>query len=142
MARAGKDQNLYMETSPWENSLCGEALENARALFFGSNLEDWIDINLEHELEKDSNQNWTDMFMVTIWNVWNWRNQERFLPPFNRPKPASIIIKNQIKDIKEAWKNIKTKLMKQKETRKNIKWEQPPQGWVKLNSDTSINIPN
>ncbi|MED6189729.1 hypothetical protein PIB30_098822 [Stylosanthes scabra] len=56
------------------------------------NMKEWIGLNINNNLGHDGSGSWLDVFAVTIWWMWNWRNKELFQPPFSRPNSSEPIL--------------------------------------------------
>ncbi|KAL4322447.1 hypothetical protein AHAS_Ahas14G0211400 [Arachis hypogaea] len=57
--------------------------------FFRTNLKDWITLNLNNQLGTSPDTEWKDTFIITCWNLWNWRNRELHENSYQRPPNAS-----------------------------------------------------
>ncbi|XP_016178547.1 uncharacterized protein LOC107621000 [Arachis ipaensis] len=61
------------------------------AVFFNLPFSNWITFNLENGLGKSSQYEWRDLFLITYWMLWKWRNMELFSQPFQTPKNGAKI---------------------------------------------------
>ncbi|KAL4275519.1 Putative ribonuclease H protein [Arachis hypogaea] len=104
-------------------------------LFFLVLFEIWLDINLNSDISKSSQEQWIDQFMITCWWIWNWRNTEVHNNNMNRPDNVVDIIRNYLREMKEAFaKQSLTRNTKSEAVRRTT-WKAPPIGWTKLNTD-------
>ncbi|KAL4393368.1 hypothetical protein AHAS_Ahas02G0045000 [Arachis hypogaea] len=103
--------------------------------FFGHQLSDWVEQNLNQELGKENNYSWRDTFMTTCWRVWFWRNQEVHNQNYQRPKEAINEIILQVQQNSEAFKKDEHLTEHERRTEIYVSWKPPPEGWVALNTD-------
>lgn len=57
----------------------------ARDLFFTSNLDQWISLNLSNNLGDDSNLDWSVIWANAYHLLWTWHNKEVHVDDFVRP---------------------------------------------------------
>ncbi|RYR11422.1 hypothetical protein Ahy_B04g068948 [Arachis hypogaea] len=67
--------------------------------FFRTNLKDWITLNLNNQLGTSPDTEWKDTFIITCWNLWNWRNRELHENSYQRPPNASREILKRVREI-------------------------------------------
>ncbi|KAF7804220.1 putative ribonuclease H protein At1g65750 family [Senna tora] len=107
--------------------------------FFGLNLEDWLNRNLEKSFGKPD-VDWTLMFGLTTWLIWKRRNEFVFNKTQKREDECIQSIIHQVRICKDAWEvHMKGKKEKPELMNKFVKWEPPDTGFVKINVDASSN---
>ncbi|KAL4317675.1 hypothetical protein AHAS_Ahas15G0408800 [Arachis hypogaea] len=76
--------------------------------------------------------------MVACWRMWYWRNKDINDDNYRRSHQPHIAIINQVQKINQSLKrNYLIKRLKMKQEI-HIRWVPPPKGWVKLNTDGSL----
>ncbi|KAK2367430.1 heat shock 70 kDa protein [Trifolium repens] len=86
---------------------------------------------------------WQNIFMVTCWHLWTWRNKRIFEEGFQRPiNPIKVILKMAMKI--GGCKQTHWVGWPQRTDTIYISWKCPREGWIKLNCDrahkSSINL--
>jgi ribonuclease HI len=111
--------------------------------FFSLNCRDWIFNNLDIKMTGANKNEWQNIFMVTCWHLWTWRNKRIFEEGFQRPNtPIQVILKMamEIGGCKQThWIGLPQRI-----DTIYIGWKCPREGWIKLNCDgahkSSINL--
>ena len=97
-----------------------------------SNLRDWLDMNgrmnTNHLAGKPP---WKVIFPFAIWNIWKNRNGVVFNRKNRNPNLASVVLKQ----VMEFVFCVETPRGLTRHVIKRVRWEKPPYGWVKLNTD-------
>jgi len=109
----------------------------SRELFFNSNLQQWINLNLNGEIEGIGISNWPTFWATACHSLWKWRNKEAHEENYQRPMQPYIEISRYARDYNLDVKvdNIVTALPKMLV---HIKWRPPGGIWVVLNTDGAI----
>ncbi|XP_072080961.1 uncharacterized protein [Arachis hypogaea] len=87
------------------------------------------------QLGKYEELDWRDVFITACWRIWQLRNKEIHEQQYRRPIQPYAKINKEAKKIKRALE--KDYLIEQRRGRieMSIRWNPPPAGWIKLNSD-------
>lgn len=64
-------RDCILATWVWNSLLPG----NIKGIFFTLNLREWLINNISSWRRSEKDDNWSLVFGVTIWKLWNWRNQ-------------------------------------------------------------------
>jgi ribonuclease HI len=105
-----------------------------RAMFFGTDIQQWILMNLNGDIRWRNNIRWEDFWATACHSIWMWRNRELHDDGFNRPARPVINVMNSISDYYQARMTscIVTKLPRATSL---IGWKLPAEGRVKINTD-------
>ncbi|KAL4359579.1 hypothetical protein AHAS_Ahas08G0091500 [Arachis hypogaea] len=124
-------RNCPKASTIWVNLVKTDEIPN----FFQLEWDNWIEINLQQQLGKDEELDWRDVFITACWRIWQWRNKEIHEQQYRRPMQPYAKINKEAKKIKKALE--KAYLIGQRRGRieRNVQWNPPPAGWIKLNSD-------
>ncbi|KAK4274538.1 hypothetical protein QN277_017742 [Acacia crassicarpa] len=101
--------------------------------FFSLNLRDWLSLNLNHQIGRGWNGNWSLFFGVAIWKFWDWRNKCIFEHGFSKPSSPLVAIMSLLnrfiadQDVLGGPEPHNSQL--------NEGWVKPPLGWYKFNVD-------
>ena len=101
--------------------------------FYTAPLVDWIIANCSVSSTHDHNIPWQTIFSFGIWNLWLRRNQFVFNPGASFCDP----IGNTISFASEFYYLIGNYSKVKMRTPISVKWNLPPLGWFKLNTDGS-----
>ena len=105
--------------------------------FFSLPFQQWIIWQMRSSGITQINQDWHELFWITLWNLWKWRNGLVFNGQIDFPSNASEHIRNQhLEYMQEVLSKDMLRVARKKETL--ICWHPPPCGWVKLNTDGSL----
>jgi hypothetical protein len=67
--------------------------DSDRERFFNSNIQQWINANLNGEIRRDGVANWPSFWAFACHSLWFWRNKEYHVENFLRPSEPTQIIK-------------------------------------------------
>lgn len=82
---------------------------------------------------------WNTIFAVTIWWIWKWRNERIFRNVQREVSQKLAWIYQQTASIINAFAKASKPRVHREQTRvSNLKWERPPRGWVKVNTDANV----
>jgi hypothetical protein len=101
--------------------------------FYSAPLVDWINANCSVSSTHDHNIPWQTIFSFGIWNLWLRRNQFVFDPgaSFSDPIATTISFALEFYYLIGSYSKVKIR------TPIPVKWNPPPVGWFKLNTDGS-----
>lgn len=106
--------------------------------FFSLPLSEWMVLNLSEEVGVAPVSSWSQMWGISVWLLWNWRNKATFQEEFHKPR-------NPISVIKSMWISFCPDLMSDEITVggeeasvEHQGWDPPPMGWVKLSVDGAV----
>ena len=102
--------------------------------FWGCGLQDWLNWNGSQRGKPSiANLPWCTLFSFAVWSTWKKRNSIVFRNNSGNPDlPREIV--NQVVEFTYCVSS--PRLLKHRVV-KNICWEKPPEGWMKLNTDGS-----
>ena len=103
--------------------------------FFSANMQDWLMSNCKDKGVRSSGQApWNQIFMFAIWTIWKGRNQLVFENKNLKSSMAKDIFYQALEYFHCAGKLLVSirKILKQ------VCWEKPCSGWLKLNTDGSV----
>ncbi|CAA0811235.1 Polynucleotidyl transferase- ribonuclease H-like superfamily protein [Striga hermonthica] len=106
--------------------------------FFDTDQVTWVSSNLLYP-PAERGANWLCIFGVTAWKLWKWRNE--FI--FQGTRRTGIEGVQEISTYVEGLERLVANDRKlgglgQLRMERWIRWEKPPEGWVKVNSDGSF----
>jgi ribonuclease HI len=101
--------------------------------FYSAPLIDWIIANCSVSSTHDHNIPWQTIFSFGIWNLWLRRNQFVFNPgaSFSDPIGNTISFASEFYYLIGNYSKVKMRIPI------SVKWNLPPLGWFKLNTDGS-----
>lgn len=103
-------------------------------VFFVSDLENWLATNGKAGKATDENQPpWKIIFSFAVWIIWKNRNQYVFNNKAQNPHIAKDIMSNSVEYYFCAY----PKKGKPHMVIKQVHWDKPAVGWMKLNTDGS-----
>lgn len=97
----------------------------------------WIEINLNPS-NPNSSDDWSLLFGITVWKMWQFRNEETFQNTTYTLSRAIIIIRTTEKEVKRARNIYPTGKEPHNQSPENERWIPPPSGWAKINSDGAV----
>ncbi|KAK9992093.1 hypothetical protein SO802_027078 [Lithocarpus litseifolius] len=101
-------------------------------VFWGSNLQDWLGINGKAGSKmSNGGASWRVLFSFIVWLIWKSRNQIVISRKVQNPKLSSEIV-NQTMEFMCCINFPRNPVQNRV---KRIRWEKPPDGWMKLNTD-------
>jgi hypothetical protein len=102
------------------------------------NLKDWVSDNVMNMDKGSHDVAWCDIWAITCYCLWNWKNKELHESNFVRPSnPVQHVIK-LCDDYKKA-KHINGMVFQHNRVMTNIGWKPPKDQFVKLNVDGASN---
>ncbi|OMO98116.1 hypothetical protein COLO4_14116 [Corchorus olitorius] len=107
------------------------------SLFFTCTVDDWWKINLIQQKNKVFGScPWRTLFAATCWNLWKWRNELSISSKSTSITSKMIIINKSAKEFVDLSGKVDPGKLR---TEVQLSWDKPPEGWVKLNTDSSWN---
>ena len=95
----------------------------------------WIERNLEEKTNWKVTE-WPSIFAVTLWWLWKWRNERCFSREAKVPLDQVAFIFAKVGEFLRATKlDIQHNGIIQPRVERFIRWNYPPEGWVRLNTD-------
>ena len=94
-------------------------------------LKDWILLNLE-SVKDETDGNWAQLFSVTVWWLWRWRNERVFNSSPSIPIDQVSFILARVHQIKSAFNKELLEPCNQgtRRTEVMVQWKYPSMGWV------------
>jgi hypothetical protein len=123
-----RDYPRYM--SLWLNFV----QDGVRETFFASNLQQWIHLNINGDIDGIGVDNWQTYRAFACHAIWTWRNKEHHEENFILPSQPKSVILNRVKDYKIACKE-NCLVAAFNRTTQQVRWDPPCEGWVVLNTD-------
>ncbi|PNX81345.1 hypothetical protein L195_g037363 [Trifolium pratense] len=71
---------------------------DARALFFASDFDSWVELNLSKASNMNNNFVWADYWAVACHTLWNWRNKENHEDHWVRPLQPDVFISKHVEN--------------------------------------------
>lgn len=101
---------------------------------FAADLLSWFTVNAKANAGNYRGQpHWSTIFLFAVWSIWLKRNAVVF---HNKPFPIDLHFE-ALQRVKEFYCAANWKAPTQS-VHKPIRWEKPPMGWIKLNTDGSL----
>lgn len=107
--------------------------------FFSLSDWDWWSVNLNINQKAVWNCQWNQVFGITCWLLWKWRNVRIFKTAAYIPYNRINAIKGLVVSCKAVWSPSSLSLTPLSNER-TIVWVPPPHSWVKLNVDGACDI--
>lgn len=102
--------------------------------FFSSSLHDWLTFNgTSNHASRSAQPPWKVSFLFTIWNLWKQRNEV----VFRNKGPNPHLVYSIFQQVTEFYFCAYPSRTPKRQVLREIRWERPPRGWVKLNTDGS-----
>ncbi|KAK4274299.1 hypothetical protein QN277_017543 [Acacia crassicarpa] len=106
--------------------------------FFSLSINDWMELNLTEEVGVTMRGVWSQLWGVTVWLLWNWRNRAIFQDDYHKPNlPVSVI--------RTLWSSFCDGSVSREifsdavdRTNEGQRWTPPPFGWVKVSVDGAV----
>ena len=117
--------------------MCGDKLGvDTEDLAWKIPLKEWLLGNIEKRIMR-SDEDWPQMFSVTCWWLWRWRNERCFKSEPRIPLDQVSFIVARLKDVREACSREKGPVGSDGPRREEmyVRWRYPSIGWVRLNTD-------
>ncbi|KAF7834640.1 putative ribonuclease H protein At1g65750 family [Senna tora] len=111
---------------------------SALAVFFHTDLKGWINFNLSKDIGRNVELNWVQNWAVTMWMLWNWRNNALFDEDFCHPIDPQGRIMEFIKQIKTSMDGMNLQHSDNNKGEVLVSWEKPGRDWIKINSDGAV----
>nr|GMC73545.1 Polynucleotidyl transferase, Ribonuclease H fold [Ipomoea batatas] len=93
------------------------------------NLAEWITWHL-NTMNNDS----ICLLLITCWKIWDSRNQK----VWRKFTTSPLTVAEEAKAFLEAWSRVHPHQRRRTQHSAPVKWEKPPTGWLKLNTDAAI----
>ena len=119
----------------WCNLLKSEARES----FYMLDLQEWITMNLYHELGNDSTSHWGCVWVGSYHFLWNWRNRESHGEEQVRPSHSWQSILGWVQQYRQADVSAIGGNVRQK-MEIDVLWKKPEVGWIRLNTNRASRI--
>lgn len=99
-------------------------------------LKDWLLINLE-SVKDEKDGNWGQLFSITVWWLWRWRNERVFSSASSIPIDQVSFILARVHQVRKAFnrKLPEPRNQMNRRTEVLVRWKYPSMGWVRLNTD-------
>ncbi|GAU26489.1 hypothetical protein TSUD_361220 [Trifolium subterraneum] len=117
-------RNMWLSVVPCES----------RGLFFGGDLDSWINYNLSSDIDRINGIRWEDFWAAACHCLWSWPNKEQHVDEFSQPVHEVVHILQRCSHYYNACMDRKPVNTIQKRLQW-IGWKVPEEGWVKLNTD-------
>ncbi|KAF7814111.1 putative ribonuclease H protein At1g65750 family [Senna tora] len=104
--------------------------------FFNLNLREWLLFSLSRNLGH-SDTDWNILFGATCWKVWKWRNDFIFNNGKSSVGDPVLHIQQYCRFVISAFSSVDKERQNRRAAVK-IAWKPPPEEWVKINVDGSV----
>ncbi|KAJ7978169.1 Ribonuclease H [Quillaja saponaria] len=106
-------------------------------IFFSQDVVTWLDLNLVDNSSFHS-IHWNQLFGITCWLLWSWRNKLVFDDDFVWLLRPDIIVWQYVREMQSS--KLAFGPMQARGLRHwlHIGWEPPPVGWIKINFDGAV----
>ncbi|GAU24377.1 hypothetical protein TSUD_390860 [Trifolium subterraneum] len=111
----------------------GSVDQQSRELFFTSDLQQWIKLNVNGAIGGIGIDNWSSFWAIACHSIWKWYNKEAHDGSFTRPYNPRVVIKNYARDYNIA-KTADNIVQVRNNVRQNIGWIPPKVDWVVVNT--------
>jgi ribonuclease HI len=111
--------------------------DSDRERFFNTNTQQWINSNLNGEIQGDGMVNWPSFWALACHSLWSWRNKEYHNENFLRPSEPIQIIKQRVNDYLLVCK-ADSVIRSGSTSVQHVGWLPPSDGWVAINTDGAI----
>lgn len=102
--RVPEDQLHALRDCEWTRRLWQKLVSRTRqAAFFGVNWETWLKRNIFQKKGNEDEGCWPELFTVTCWHLWRWRNMQVHEDGWERPWNAVVIIKQYLEAFNQKW---------------------------------------
>ena len=100
--------------------------------FWLTNLQEWLDVNGKASNNyKSGDPPWKMIYPFALWNLWKCRNNFVFNRKSQNPRLAAEIIQQTL----EFMYCVSSPRGPSQSLIRRVRWERPPEGWCKLNTD-------
>nr|GMC99849.1 reverse transcriptase [Ipomoea batatas] len=107
----------------------GERRRNWRRPFM-----EWFDMNISGKGACGAVEDGQNLFAITLWWLWKWRNEDVFKGVQNRIQKKANWIEMQVAETRAAFE--RARAPGSRDTRRSLlRWSKPESGWLKLNTD-------
>ena len=103
--------------------------------FFSLPVQEWLYSNLTNNLSFDLSMEWSLIFGVACWLLWQWRNKALFDDAFCEMSNPIGFIKFKAKQFSHSTQFNDDEQSRRTKQSRLIGWDAPPMGWIKVNSD-------
>ncbi|KAF7823588.1 ribonuclease H [Senna tora] len=113
--------HLKLPTKVWSKLVAPLAL----AVFFHTNFDDWVSLNINKGSGNDPEWDWTQVWVITMWMIWNWRNKALFDNDFCRPERPHDRVLEFVEHIKSATVMVDSLAPTVRKGEVLVDWEKP-----------------
>ncbi|KAL0000246.1 hypothetical protein SO802_019848 [Lithocarpus litseifolius] len=100
--------------------------------FWLTKLQEWLNVNRKDSSSyKPGNPPWKMVYPFALWNLWKCRNNTVFNRKSQNPRLVAEIIQQTL----EFMYCVSSPRGPTRSLIKRVRWERPPEGWCKLNTD-------
>lgn len=111
----------------YANSLWLQLVAQDRVVeFFSSDHGEWFSRCLSKDFGKLNSLRWEDVFHVTCWFTWTWRNKTLFSQGFSPPQNRFLVVQQFVKELASVTDPLEINLIRNKIS--EVKWRFPPDG--------------
>lgn len=109
-------------------------VSTANQEFWTSNLQDWVNLNGKANCSRAQGKPpWKIIYSFAVWSIWRNRN----MAVFNRERVNLNLSQDIMNQVLEFIYCVHSPRNPNQKINKSFRWERPPLGWKKLNTDGS-----
>lgn len=119
----------------WKKLVCNKEYQRLESM----SLNEWFDTNTGGKVNTSFGKNWPEVFAITTWWIWRWRNDLVFNNEKREINDKIKWITMQVEETRRAFSNNNSVVRKGTiiQTR-TLRWTKPPRGVMALNTDGSF----